>query len=220
MKAAYLKPGHVIRVGPYGEKFTVREVRSTHKDGIAIRLRGRAPLYVRWDADFWVEGVDAPPFAAPGPMCRCAITPDISTRAAANHDPGDEHHAPRMRWETVHDDRVRPEHVAHNPAYDLGAVFSSPAYEAAIERVRRDIEARLDRERMGGAIAFITPKRAREWAVRERVFYIADLIPNLQEHAGVLVDHDPGDESADVAPERERRRNLRNAFKFSKRRLF
>ena len=202
MKAAYLKPGHVIRVGDTGERVTVREVKYTHKDAVAIRIRGRSPLYVRWDADFWVEGVD-------------------------EGDPGDE------QVIELHGDVVDLKTAAHNPAYDLAACqraaigfFSSPEYEAAVERVYRDMEARRDRERMGGAIAFITPERARAYFDRNVAEWYYRAAPALlwvddaQEQAGVIADHDPGDEAADVAPERVRRREARRPFKFPRRKLF
>lgn len=243
MKACELRPGHVIRVGPYGEKFTVREVRSTHKDGVAIRIRGRSPLYVRWDDDFWVESVDEPLTApGPGPMCRCAISPDITQRDVKpgnDHDPGDEQPASLHQWKTVRDERVRPEHIelrgdivdeSRQPARSFAEsqraalrYFNSPAYAAAIEQVRRDIIARIDRERMGGAIAFITPKRAREAARDPFTFgalFALPLIADRQAEAGILANHDSGDEDAATGAEREEARRRANPFKFSKRRLF
>ncbi len=48
-KAAYLKQGDVVLVD--GERHVVREVKPTHKDAVQIRLRGRAPLYLAWDAE-------------------------------------------------------------------------------------------------------------------------------------------------------------------------
>lgn len=53
MKAAYLKVGDVIVVD--GERHTVREVRSVHKDAVHIRIRGRAPFFRRWSDEVEVE---------------------------------------------------------------------------------------------------------------------------------------------------------------------
>lgn len=47
MKAAYLKRGDMILVDK--TRYKVRAVEPTHKDGVCIRLRGRKPLYCRWD---------------------------------------------------------------------------------------------------------------------------------------------------------------------------
>lgn len=47
MKASYLKPGDVILVS--GERAVVRAIEHPHKDAATIKLRGRKPLYLRWD---------------------------------------------------------------------------------------------------------------------------------------------------------------------------
>jgi hypothetical protein len=49
VRAAYLAPGDVILVD--GERCTVRDVEYTHKDAVRVRLRGRRPLHLKWDAD-------------------------------------------------------------------------------------------------------------------------------------------------------------------------
>lgn len=55
VKVSALQPGATI-VLMTGELATVKEVtnRGTHKDALFIRLRGRPPLHVSWDADIEV----------------------------------------------------------------------------------------------------------------------------------------------------------------------
>jgi hypothetical protein len=67
MKASYIKPGTTILVN--GDRLVVRNVEPTHKDAVCIRLRGRAPLYRRWDDE--VDVADRP--MDPGELgWRCA----------------------------------------------------------------------------------------------------------------------------------------------------
>jgi len=53
VRANLLRRGHVILVK--GERCAVRDVEPTHKDGVCVRLRGRKPLYLRWDDEVDVE---------------------------------------------------------------------------------------------------------------------------------------------------------------------
>lgn len=52
MKAAYIKDGATILLN--GEQLVVRSVEYTDKDHVCIRLRGRKPLYQRWDDEIEV----------------------------------------------------------------------------------------------------------------------------------------------------------------------